>query len=86
MTYYHHWFKEFVKSKHICVHFFQMKVHFRIYLIPTCDHGFPSIMISVTGFSLNFTSQSGMGQVDRCQCLHFPNKKKLYQLPFSNAK
>ena len=21
MTYYHHWFKEFVKSKHICVHF-----------------------------------------------------------------
>ena len=33
MTYYHHWFKEFVKSKHICVHFFQMKVHFRIYLI-----------------------------------------------------
>ena len=22
MTYYHHWFKEFVKSKHICVHFF----------------------------------------------------------------
>ena len=33
MTYYHHWFKEFVKSKHICVHFFEMKVHFRIYLI-----------------------------------------------------
>ena len=33
MTYYHHWFKEFVKSKHICVHFFQMKVYFRIYLI-----------------------------------------------------
>ena len=33
MTYYHHWFEEFVKSKHICVHFFQMKVHFRIYLI-----------------------------------------------------
>ena len=33
MTYYHHWFKEFVKSKHICVNFFQMKVHFRIYLI-----------------------------------------------------
>ena len=25
MTYYHHWFKEFVKSKHICVNFFQMK-------------------------------------------------------------
>ena len=23
-----HWFKEFVKSKNICVHFFQMKVHF----------------------------------------------------------
>ena len=22
MTYYHHWFKEFVKSKDICVHFF----------------------------------------------------------------
>ena len=33
MTYYHHWFEEFVESKHICVHFFQMKVHFRIYLI-----------------------------------------------------
>ena len=33
MTYYHHWFKEFVRSKHNCVHFFQMKVHFRIYLI-----------------------------------------------------
>ena len=33
MTYYHHWFKEFVKSKHIYVHCFQMKVHFRIYLI-----------------------------------------------------
>ena len=33
MTYYHHWFEEFVKSKHICVHFFQMKVHFCIYLI-----------------------------------------------------
>ena len=33
MTYYHHWFEEFVKSKHICVHFFQMKVYFRIYLI-----------------------------------------------------
>ena len=33
MTYYHHWFKEFVKSKHIFVHVFQMKVHFRIYLI-----------------------------------------------------
>ena len=25
MTYYHHWFEEFVLSKHICVHFFQMK-------------------------------------------------------------
>ena len=23
MTYYHHWFEEFVKSKHICVHFFK---------------------------------------------------------------
>ena len=33
MTYYHHWFEEFVKSKHICVNFFQMKVHLRIYLI-----------------------------------------------------
>ena len=33
MTYYHHWFKEFVKSRNIRVHFFQMKVHFRIYLI-----------------------------------------------------
>ena len=22
MTYYNHWFEEFVKSKHICVHFF----------------------------------------------------------------
>ena len=30
MTYYHHWFEEFVKSKHI---FFQIKVHFLIYLI-----------------------------------------------------
>ena len=33
MTYYHHWFEEFVKSKHICVNFFQMNVHFRTYLI-----------------------------------------------------
>ena len=33
MTYYHHWFKEFVKLKHICAHIFQMKVHFRVYLI-----------------------------------------------------
>ena len=33
MTYYHHWFKEFVKSKNIRVRFVQMKVHFRIYLI-----------------------------------------------------
>ena len=33
MTDFHHWFEEFVKSKHICVHFFQMTVHFRIYLI-----------------------------------------------------
>ena len=33
MIYYHHWFEEFVKSKNIRVHFFQMKVHFRIYLI-----------------------------------------------------
>ena len=33
MTYYHHLFEEFVISKNICVHFFQMKVHFRIYLI-----------------------------------------------------
>ena len=33
MTYYHHWFEEFVKSKNICVHFYQMKVHFRIYLM-----------------------------------------------------
>ena len=33
MTYYHHWNKEFDKSKHICVHFFRMKVYFRIYLI-----------------------------------------------------
>ena len=33
MTYYHHWFEKFVKSKHICVHFFQMMVHFCIYLI-----------------------------------------------------
>ena len=29
MTYFHHWFKEFVKSKHICGHFFfQIKVHY----------------------------------------------------------
>ena len=28
MTYYHHWFKEFVKSKNKRVHFFQMKVYF----------------------------------------------------------
>ena len=33
MTFNHHWFKEFVKSKQVCVHFFRMKVHFRIYLI-----------------------------------------------------
>ena len=31
MTYYYHWFKVLVKSKHICVNFFQMKVHFRTY-------------------------------------------------------
>ena len=30
MTYYHHWFKEFVNSKHICDHLKKMKVHFRI--------------------------------------------------------
>ena len=30
MTYYHHWFEKFVKSKNIQVHFFQMKVHFCI--------------------------------------------------------
>ena len=33
VTYYQHWFEEFVKSKHNCVHFSQMKVHLRIYLI-----------------------------------------------------
>ena len=33
MTYYHQWFEEFVKWNNIRVHFFQMKVHFRIYLI-----------------------------------------------------
>ena len=33
MTDYHHWFEKCVKSKNIHVHFFQMKVLFRIYLI-----------------------------------------------------
>ena len=44
MTYYHHWFEEFVKSKHICVRFFQMKVHFRIYLI-VCIVGSNQILL-----------------------------------------
>ena len=33
MTCYHHWFEEFAKSKNVSVHFFQLKVHFCIYLI-----------------------------------------------------
>ena len=33
MTYYHHWFEEFIKSKNIRVHFFQMKVNLRTYFV-----------------------------------------------------
>ena len=32
MTYYDLWFKEFVKSKNVQVHFFRVKVNFCIYL------------------------------------------------------
>ena len=33
MTYYHHSFEEYIKSKIIRIHFFRMKVHFCIYLM-----------------------------------------------------
>ena len=56
MTYYHHlhWFKEFVKSKHICVHFFQMKVHFRIYLIVWIVGSSQILLDCVWPFELRF--------------------------------
>lgn len=54
MTYYHHWFEEFVKSKHICVHFFQMKVHFRIYLIVWIVGSSQILLDCVWPFELRF--------------------------------
>ena len=54
MTYYHHWFEEFVKSKHICVHFFQMKVHFRIYLIVWIVGSIQILLDCVWPFELRF--------------------------------
>ena len=54
MTYYHHWFEEFVKSKHICVHFFQMKVHFQIYLIVWIVGSIQILLDCVWPFELRF--------------------------------
>ena len=54
MTYYHHWFEEFVKSKHICVHFFQVKVHFRIYLIVWIVGSSQILLDCVWPFELRF--------------------------------
>ena len=54
MTYYHHWFEEFVKSKHICVHFFQMKVHFRIYSIVWIVGSSQILLDCVWPFELRF--------------------------------
>ena len=54
MTYYHHWFEEFVKSKHICVHFFQMKVHFCIYLIVWIAGSSQILLDCVWPFELSF--------------------------------
>ena len=54
MTYYHHWFEEFIKSKHICVHFFQMKVHFRIYLKVWIDGSSQILFDCVWPFELRF--------------------------------
>ena len=54
MTYYHHWFEEFVKSKHICVHFFQMKVHFCIYLIVRIVGSSQILLDCVWPFELRF--------------------------------
>ena len=54
MTYYNHWFEEFVKSKHICVHFFQMKVHFRIYLIVWIVGSSQILLDCVWPFELRF--------------------------------
>ena len=54
MTYYYHWFEEFVKSKHICVHFFQMKVHFRIYLIVWIVGSSQILLDCVWPFELRF--------------------------------
>ena len=54
MTYYNHWFEEFVKSKHICVHFFHMKVHFRIYLIVWIVGSSQILLDCVWPFELRF--------------------------------
>ena len=54
MTYYHHWFEEFVKSKHICVLFFQMKVHFCIYLIVWIVGSSQILLDCVWPFELRF--------------------------------
>ena len=51
---YHHWFEEFVKSKHICDHFFQMKVHFRIYLIVWIVGSSQILLDCVWPFELRF--------------------------------
>ena len=54
MTYYLHWFEKFVKSKDICVHFFQMKVHFRIYLIVQIVGSSQILLDCVWPFELRF--------------------------------
>ena len=54
MTYYYHWFEEFVKSKHICVYLFQMKVHFCIYLIVRIVGSSQILLDCVWTFELRF--------------------------------
>ena len=60
MTDYHHWFEEFVKSKHICVNFFQMKVHFRIYLIVWIVGSSKILFDCVWPFELRFSDDKDM--------------------------
>ena len=74
MTYYHHWFEEFVKSKYICVNFFQMnvnffqmKVPFRIYLIVWMVRSSQILLDCVWPFELRFLS-----------VLHYHNIKYLF--------
>ena len=45
---------EFVKSKHICVHFKKMKVHFRIYLIVWIVGSSQILLDCVWPFELRF--------------------------------